>query len=480
MNEDLNRKAVKGLSWSMLETISKHIVKFFVSILLARLLMPSDFGVLGIIMIFIYLSDIIVSSGFGKAFIQRKDVSSADANTVFYINFLISLCIYLILYISAPYVGLFFHNENIPSLIRVLSIGVIISSFNIIQNAIIERNLNYRKRAVMTVLSSVLSGIVGISCAYFGLGVWSLVYQQLSQRLILCIFLYTTSSWHPSFDFSKHAAKEMFSFGSWLLVSNLIFAAFKNLYKAAFGKCYSISDLGYYERAYQYETMVSETFTWMFASVSYSVFTKIQDDKDAVKRTTMNFVKYSSVFVYPILLCMLISAKPLIVFLVTEKWLPAVFYMQLLCIVGLLSPLTNFMSQVLQATGNSKLYFVFISLICAFRSVNVVTLLRFGISAIIIGDFFCILLSIIIVSFLARKDLGFHYISVVRVQMKIVPMLFIASMTCYIVLSLLSTASSFVQLLFSVASFFTVYLLLMLKYQHKELSMVMKMIGKQK
>ena len=272
----------------------------------------------------------------------------------------------------------------------------------------------------------------------------------------------------------------MFSFGSWLLVSNLIFAAFKNLYKAAFGKCYSISDLGYYERAYQYETMVSETFTWMFASVSYSVFTKIQDDKDAVKRTTMNFVKYSSVFVYPILLCMLISAKPLIVFLVTEKWLPAVFYMQLLCIVGLLSPLTNFMSQVLQATGNSKLYFVFISLICAFRSVNVVTLLRFGISAIIIGDFFCILLSIIIVSFLARKDLGFHYISVVRVQMKIVPMLFIASMTCYIVLSLLSTASSFVQLLFSVASFFTVYLLLMLKYQHKELSMVMKMIGKQK
>lgn len=480
MNEDLNRKTVNGLSWSMVETVSKHAVKFFVSIALARLLMPSDFGVLGIIMIFIYLSDIIVSSGLGKAFIQRKNASVKDANTVFYINFLLSLFIYAILYVSAPYVGSFFHNDDISSFIRVLSIGVIISSFSVIQNAIIERNLDYRKRAILTLTSSIFSGIIGISCAYFGLGVWSLVFQQLGHRIILCILLYSFSSWHPSFEFSKRAAKEMISFGGWLLVSNLIFAAFKNLYKAAFGKFYSVEDLGYYERAYQYETMVSEPFTWMFASVSYSVFAKIQDDKETVKKTTMNFINYSSIFVYPILLCMMIAAKPLIVFLVTEKWLPAVFYMQLLCIVGLLSPLTNFLSQVLQGTGNSRLYFIFVSLICAFRLVNVGILLKFGISAIIMGDFFCILLSIIIVSFLARKGLGFHYISVVMVQKKIVPILFVASVTSYIVLSLLNTANSFIQLLFTVASFFSVYILLLLKYQHKELSMIMSMIGKRK
>ena len=474
MNEDLNRKTVKGLSWSMVETMSNYIVKLVVGIILARLLMPEDFGLLAIMMIFVSLSDILVNSGFGNAYIQKKDATDTDANTVFYVNLAISLFLYVLLFVLSPLIGFFFGSEQLPTLIRVMSLAIIISSFNVIQNAIIKRDLNFKKRALLTLVSSLVSGSFGISLAYNGYGVWSLVFQQISNRLIMAILLSYYSNWHPSRQFSKESAKEFFSFGSWIVLTNLLCSAFNNFYKFVFGKWCSTTDLGHYERANQFQHMVAETFTWMFATVAFPVFSKIQDDKLQLQETTRNFVKYSSLAVYPLLICLLIVARPMTIFLLTEKWLPLVPYLQLLCIVGLLSPLTNFLEQILQGTGNTRMYFSFTFLLSTLRIINVLISLRWGISYVIIGDFFCILVSIIIISVASRKLLGFLYISVATSIASIIPVVLISCVVGTATLGITKQYPAHIQFLVPALAFLFTYSVITLLFRKNELE---KLIG---
>lgn len=478
MNEDLNRKMVKGLSWSMVETMSNYIVKLVVGIILARLLMPEDFGLLAIMMIFVSLSDILVNSGFGNAYIQKKDATETDANTVFYVNLAISLLLYVLLFVSSPLIGFFFGSKQLPSLIRVMSLGIIISSFNVIQNAIIKRDLNFKKRALLTLVSSLISGLLGISLAYSGFGVWSLVFQQISNRLIMAILLSHCSNWHPSRRFSKESAKEFFAFGSWIVLTNLLCSAFNNFYKFVFGRWCATSDLGYYERANQFQHMVAETFTWMFATVAFPVFSKIQNDKQQLQETTRNFVKCSSLVVYPLLICLLIVARPMTQFLLTEKWLPLVPYLQLLCIVGLLSPLTNFLEQILQGTGNTKMYFSFTFLLSALRIANVLITLRWGISYVIIGDFFCILISIISISVVSRKMLGFLYISVATSIASIIPVVLISATVGIAILHVTGHSPSFIQFVVTALSFLLTYMTITLLLRKKELEKLICLLRK--
>ena len=411
MAETLNTKIVKGVSWSLIETFVAYFIRFFIGILLARILMPSDFGMIGMITIFIAISDVFVKAGFGQAFIRKKDTTDIDANTVFFINLSISVAIYIILFFAAPYIASYFHEPGLVKLIRVLCLVIIVNSFNVIQHSIIRKEMQFKRKAILTVSSSLVGGVVGVLCAYKGLGVWSLVIQQLTNKIVLCILFYSTSEWRPSFKFSGEVAKKMFSYGSWLLGADLLLTIMNNFYKIFIGRYHSSQELGYYERSRQFQAMVADTFSWVFGIVAFPSFTKVQDSYSAMLDMAKKFVMYSAYLIYPILCIILVVSEPMIHLLLTDKWLPAVPYLKILCLVGMVVPLNFFLSPYLQAAGYSKLVFLSTVFTAVLRVLNVILTFSYGVKALLIGEIFVLLLNLLVFSLLSDKKMkGNNYL----------------------------------------------------------------------
>lgn len=288
---------------------------------------------------------------------------------------------------------------------------IIINSLNVIQQSIIRKELLFKKRAILTFSSSVVSGIIGIICAYRGFGVWSLVIQQISNKVILCILLYVTSPWHLRFQFSKSSAKTMFSFGSWLLLSNLIGAIFNQVYKFFVGKQYQSTELGLYVRANQFESMIGDTFSWVFGQVAFPVFSKIQDDVNLIKSHMDNFIRYSTFIVFPLLAILFVVAKPMVLLLLTEKWIGCVLFIKYFCLVGMMQPFYVFLSPLLQGLGRSKLDMVFTIIVCIGRIINILVAVKLGLGSLIIGEFFVLLFSVLITSLLSVRSIRYNYLS---------------------------------------------------------------------
>lgn len=445
MDKSLNKHAIKGVSWNFIETLSVYAARFVIGIILARILFPADFGLIGMITIFISISDVFVNAGFGQAFIQKKDASQKDANTVFAINFLLGLIVYAILYFGAPLISDFFNEPKLTALVRVLSVVIIINSMNVIQHSLIRKEFQFKKRAILTVIATVSSGILGIICAYKGLGVWSLVIQQVTNRAVLCGLLYIKSKWRLSFSYSHESAKALFSVGGWMLSGNLVLALFNNLYRFVIGKLYSDVQLGLYERAKQFETMVADTFTMVMGNVSFPVFAKIQDSSTELQQATSNFIKYSCLIIFPILSCMLIVAKPFICWIITSKWLMAVPYLQLLCIVGYIVPLNFFIGQLLQGIGRAREAFYYTIGLSLLRVLNVVITYRFGVSGIIVGEACVLAVSTIIMSFYMRRMIGFSYLGCMKKIIGLTAITLIMLISGYFVLQLINGMSNFLM-----------------------------------
>lgn len=466
--DGLNKKIVSGVSWSAVETFSFTFVKFVIGIVLARLLMPSDFGTLGILLIFVSISEILVDAGFGQAYIHKQTVSSTDADTVFIINFVISLVIYGVLFVSAPLLADFYGLPSLTSLIRVISIVIVTNSLNVIQNAIVRREFLFRKRAVLNFLAAAISGVIGIVCAYSGLGVWSLVIQHVMQKSLYCLMLYVSLRWHFSFSFSWAVAKEMMNYGTWILLSNIVAILFQNTYKFSIGKLFHVSELGYYERARQFNSLVSDTFTQMIGRVAFPAFTKVQDDTIQLKRMTCQFVKFTAMLVMPLIAILNVVSEPLILLLLTEKWEQAAQYLRLMCFVGFMFPFYFFVSPLLQATTNIKFGFWTTSLLGILRVVNVICLYRFGISAIILGEVACLILFVTCSSFIARDSLGFHYLGAIVAVWRIIAFVVIIMTIGHLVSPALIGLNLLWRILLPTVLMFSVYLLLVLLFERED------------
>jgi teichuronic acid exporter len=394
----------------MIETIASYCVRFVIGIILARILSPSDYGLIGMVTIFLSISDVFIDAGLGPAFIQKQDATEEDADTVFLLNFILGLIVYAAFWFLAPVIARFFKQQLLVNLIRVLFLVLIIGSLNTLQYAIIRKELQFKKRAILTVSASLVSGVVGIICALKGLGVWSLVIQQLLNKFVLCVLLYLFSSWKLKFKFSIRSAKQMFSFGGWVMCSNLINTIFNQYYRAFIGKMFSATDLGEYDRANQFQGMISESFTWAFGTVALPVFSKIQNDREAVKKKLNILIKYSSLIVYPLLCILYVVAKPLIVILITDKWINVVPILKAFCLVGLLNPIYMFMGPLFQSTGIVKIDFFRTITVCLLRIANTIINYRFGIIYIVLGDFVVLLLTMFLFSIIANKKLGFFFL----------------------------------------------------------------------
>lgn len=404
---ELRKRAIIGVSWNLVERLGVQGITFILGIILARLLSPQDYGLIGMIIVFFAVAQVFVTGGFGEAYVQKKAVTQVDANTVFYSNLVISLIFYGVLWFSAPAISRFYDQPLLVNLTRVMAFIIIIEAFNIIQQAQVRRNLDFKRKSKITLIAAILSGMIGIVQALLGQGVWALVGQRMSNTFFIAGGLWVTSRWRPGLAFSISSAKNLFGFGSWVLSSAIIQAIFDNIYKVVIGKFYSAAQLGFYTKAKTLQQMGSNQLTFAVSSVSFPVFSKLQDDKNQLQKSMRDFLKYSMVLIVPLLVTTMVIAKPFVLLLLTEKWAPMIPFLQLLCIVGVFYPLQSINVQVLLAQGKSKLNFNLGMIKNVLRILNILLMYRLGIIYIIMGEVALSLISLALNTWYTKKFI--HY-----------------------------------------------------------------------
>jgi len=354
--ESLKKKTVKGVGWSAVDNVVSLGVTFVVGIVLARLLTPDDYGLIGILTIFISVFNALVNSGFSNALIRKHNAQNIDYCTVFYTNLVLSVFLALVLYLCAHPIADFFGRQELVAMTQVMSSIVIINAFAIVQRVRLTKALNFKTQAKITFTASVISGVIGIFFAYNGFGVWALVIQQISSRLLTTLLLWFFNKWIPSFAFSWISLKEMWSFGWKLLVSNLIDTTWKEIYQVVVGKCYSPQTLGLYTRAKHFSQMFSSNLTNVIQRVSYPVLSSIQDDRMRLKSAYQRIIRNTMLPTFVLMIGMAACAKPMVLCLIGEKWLGCVTFLQMICFSGMLYPLHAINLNMLQVQGRSDLF----------------------------------------------------------------------------------------------------------------------------
>lgn len=356
MASSLRETTIRGVGWSFADTLSNQGVTFLVGVVLARLLSPEEYGLIGIITIFITVFNTIVDSGFSNALIRKNDADDIDYSTVFYSNLVVSFILSVALFCLAPNIGSFFDRPQLIPLTRVMSSIIVINAFAIIQRTILVKRIDFKTQTKCSLISSLMGGAAGIGMAVSGYGVWSLVGQQVSMQFIRSILLWSYTKWYPKMQYSWERFWGLFGFGWKLLVSSIIETLWNQLYQVVIGKCYSPATLGQFTRAQQFSTICSSNLTAVVQRVSYPVLSKIQDDKSRLKAAYRRVIKTTMLFSFILMLGMAASAKSMIQVIIGEQWLPAVPYLQIICFYMMLYPLHAINLNMLQVQGRSDLF----------------------------------------------------------------------------------------------------------------------------
>ena len=355
MTESLKNKTVKGVGWSFIDNLSSSGITFLVGLVLARLLTPSEYGIMAILTIFIAVSNSIVDSGFSNALIRKTDARRVDYNTVFLFNLVVSGLLYVVLFFAAPAISVFFKEPLLVEVMRVIGWVLVINALAIIPRTLFVKDVDFKTQTKVSLIASVSSGVVGIGMALAGMGVWSLVGQQLSRQLLNTLFLWVYSTWRPIWEFSLQSFRELFGFGSKLLLSGLLDTVFKEIYSLVIGRCYTSAQLGQYTRASQFNQIFSSNLTTVIQRVSYPVLSSIQDESERLREAYRKVIKSTMLITFACMLGLAAVAKPLLIILIGEKWLPAVGFLQIICFSGMLYPLHAINLNILQVKGRSDL-----------------------------------------------------------------------------------------------------------------------------
>ncbi len=352
----LKNKTVKGLTWSGIDNVVQYGVTFVVSIVLARLLSPSDYGLIGLTAIFTAVCSSIINGGFSTALIRKKDATDADYNTAFIVNLIMSILLYAIIFTCAPLIAQFFDRHELVALTRVSSLGMVIGAFAIIQRTRLTKRIDFKTQTKITFIGSICSGTIGIVMALLGFGVWALVAQQLSSRVIRTALLWFYNKWIPKLSFCSQSFHELFGFGWKIMVSGIIDTVWKELYQVVVGKFYSPATLGQYTRAGGFSKLFSSNLTKIIQRVTYPVLSNIQDDKERMVKAYRKMIK-TTMFITAICMFFLGAiSEPLIYCLIGPKWHEAAVYLPLICISGSTYPLQAMNLNMLQVQGRSDLF----------------------------------------------------------------------------------------------------------------------------
>ena len=356
MAESVRKQLSHGVLWNFIEKILTEGAQFVIGIILARLLLPSDFGLIGMLAVFVAISNVFIYGGLGQALIQKKDCSDIDYSTSFVVNIVISVVIYIILFISSPWIADFYHEPVLKDLTRVLALNFVLGSFNIVQRARLVSQVDFKSLAKIRVSSVIVAGIIGVVMAYSGFGVWALVGQTISATLLQIFVFPFFSKWKPSLLFSKESFRNLFGFGSKLMITGVYSVIINNISTICIGRAYRSSQLGFYTRASQFSQLISFTVNDVLGNVTFPVLSHLQDDKDHMVSVYRKVLYLTAMVIFPIMILCTLLAKPIIIILLTEKWLPCVVLMQWLFLARMFTPLSSVNMNILNAVGRSDLF----------------------------------------------------------------------------------------------------------------------------
>lgn len=424
------QNTINGMLWSISERFSLQGVQLVVSIILARLLEPAQFGLIGMLALFMALAQSILDSGFGSALIQKKDADHLDNCSIFYFNIFVGIVLSILLILSAPAIASFFDQPILVPLTRFLSLNIFINGFALVQSTILTKQMNFKAQLKINLISVVFSGLIGITLAYLGWGVWSLAIQSVLNTLFRTILYWISSAWKPSLIFSFAALGTMFSFGSKLLLSGLLDTFFQNIYQAFIGKMFSVSALGYYTRAKTMEQAAVTATSSSLGRVLFPALSPLQDDVVKLKQAYKKTIGVSLFFHFPLMFGLMGIADPLIRFLMTDKWAPSIPFFQLLCIVGLFYPLQVLNLNILKVKGRSDL-FLRLEII---KKVNVVLAIiityRWGVTGLIFGQIVTSIIAYLLNSYYSGRLINYSMKDQVR---DIIPSFLTAGVMGYII-----------------------------------------------
>ena len=336
MAESLKQKTLKGASWSFVEQVFTRGVNFLIGIILARLLSPTDYGLVGMMGIFIAVAQLFVDGGLASALIRTKNPSDADFSTVYIINLTLSVVFYAILFFSAPLIADFYAEPQLKPLLRGVALILVICSLSSIHGTLLTIRVDFKTKTIISLASSILSGGIGIYCAYKGMGAWALVAQSVASATVVTALTLAFVRWMPRMVFSKESFKRLFSYSSKLLAASVISTVYDNAYPSVIGKRFGSADTGLFTRAGQFPGMANSTVTSALNRVAFPVLSQIQDDNERLLSVYEKYIQLSCFLIFPLLLWLCGSARPLVSFLLTDKWLECVPLMQILCF-GLLA-----------------------------------------------------------------------------------------------------------------------------------------------
>jgi len=352
-----NRDTIfSSLIWKYFERTGNQLVQFVVQVILARLLLPADFGVIALLMVFINLAQVFVQSGFNTALIQAKNPDDRDFSSVFYLSLGVAGILYIVLFISAPAISAFYKMPDLTRVLRVLSLILFFGAVNSIQNAVVSREFKFKQLFYSSLGAILISGTIGVSLAYAGYGTWALVWQQLSNSLFLCLIMWITVKWRPKLLFSIGRLSRLFSFGWKMLASSLLTTVYKDIRSLVIGKMFTASDLGYYNRGQMFPNVVVSNIDGSIQSVMLPALSQVQDDPRRIKEMMRRAITMSAFIIAPLMAGMIAAAEPIVRIVLTDKWLPAVPFMQICCISFTFYPIHTANLSAIKAIGRSDIF----------------------------------------------------------------------------------------------------------------------------
>lgn len=355
MPESLKHKTVKGVSWSFVEQILTRGVNFVIGIILARLLNPTDYGLIGLLGIFLAISQLFIDGGLASALIREKNATEEDFSTVYIINLVLSLFFYILLFFVAPVVANFYEQPLLKPLMRAVALILVIGSISSVQGTLLSIRVDFKTKSIISVVGSLVSGTAGIVFAYKGFGVWALVAQTLASTIAATVLTLALVRWWPRLVFSMKSFKKLFAYSSKLLAASLISVIYDNAYPMVIGKKFSAADVGQYSRAGQFPGIANSTITSALNRVAFPILSQIQDDDQRLLRVYEKYIQLSSFLIFPVILFICGCARPLVSLLLTDKWLACVPLIQIICFSMLTNGITAINLNLLYVKGRSDL-----------------------------------------------------------------------------------------------------------------------------
>lgn len=426
----LRKQATTGVVWTFAQQFGNQLVGFFVSLVLARLLLPAEFGLIGMIAVFVSIGNTLLNGGLTNSLIRSKELDEDDFSTVFFFNLGASIIIYGIIYFLAPLVANFYNQEILTNLLRVYSITFVIQALSAVQLARLTKKMDFKTQTIISIPATLLGGGIGIWMAYAGFGVWSLVASYLITSFLSTIQLWFYSKWSPIFVFNKEKFIDHLNFGYKLTISELLETVFRNVYIIIIGRYFSAAQVGFYTRAETLKQLPVINISSALNKVTYPLFANIQDDNERLKRVYKQIMQMVIFIIAPILVFMAVLAEPIFRLLFTEKWLPAVPYFQILCANGILYPIHAYNLNVLKVKGRSDLFLRLEIFKKALVIIAVYIALQFGIMALLYSQVITSVLAFFINTHYTGKFINYNSWS----QFKdIFPTIILASLSAAVV-----------------------------------------------